>query len=415
MGRAVEIFVILVACAIAAVSTYYLTQADEPAKIYDVDVTINNPNAGELMTSGGKCVDGYSFTCSVRTTADGYSFDGWFDGDVLMSPSQTYTFAVRKHITLEARYSIVYDSSFTIAPAYAISPATITMTSKYNVEIVQRTWLVEDVITGETVVNKVTYHGDDETVTFGVTGGKVLSITHIVEYSDGHTTTTKIVKIVDETVTKHFSWKYQKGVWSIFGLINNMTADWDPPLSFAWYYNALTSPLPRGGGGTMSSFVTYNDPTIRSLALELKSKDPGMDELALANYILKFVQSLPYEYDIDGKGVNEYWKLPAETVWEGKGDCEDHAFLYAALLMSLGYEVVLHKVNCYSGSDFLGTHMAVGVHIADEPSGGASYVTIGGERYYYCETTAEVGTSWLNSANVGYRPPDYVIAQTYTL
>ncbi|MDR0335214.1 MAG: hypothetical protein LBH69_04945 [Methanomassiliicoccaceae archaeon] len=79
--------------------------------------------------------------------------------------------------------------------------------------------------------------------------------------------------------------------------------------------------------------------------------------------------------------------------------------------------MVLYKVHCYdTNNNYLGAHMAAGICTVSEPNGNPSYVTDGnGDRYYYCEATAEVGTSWLNSANVGFRPPGYNIAETYVI
>ncbi|MDR0335215.1 MAG: hypothetical protein LBH69_04950 [Methanomassiliicoccaceae archaeon] len=309
--KKIVLLVVILAIAAGAYS-FYLSQSDDPGGIYDIEVSVNNPDAGTVSTCGGQCMKGEVFTCSVRATADGYTFDGWFDGDVLRCSSETYTFVVGKHVSLEARYSEVSCGSFTVTPSYAVAPAVITMTSVYDDDVVGRTWLVTDIITGEVLVNRTAACCADVSSSFCVTEGRALRITHTAEYSDGTSVTDTVVKIVDEVVTKHFSWRYQKGNWSIFGLINNMPAVWDPQLSFAWYYNSLTSPLPRDNGfHRIGSYVTHNDPTIRSLALDLKSSDPTMDDLALANYILKFVQSIPYEYDIDGKGVDDYWKLPA--------------------------------------------------------------------------------------------------------
>jgi len=382
--------------------------------IYDVDISINNTNAGTLSSSGGSFTYGNSFTCSAYANA-GYTFDGWFEGSTLRSLSQTYTFTVNSNISLEARYSVTHNASFTVTPANALSPVSITMTSTYNVEISQRTWLVEDLLTGEKLVNTTAYTGYGDSVSLAVTKGRALSITQTVYYSDGQTATSKVTKLIDETVTKHYAWRYQEGGWSIFGIFNNKSVTWDVPLSFTWYYNALISPLPRSNGySVIGSYVTYNDPMIRSMAQGLRNHNTEMNDLALANFILKFVQSIPYEYDDVGKGVSEYWKLPAETLWEGKGDCEDHAFLYASLLKALGYNVVLHYIYCYDGGGNLtAAHMAVGVSLANAPGGSPSYVTLNGVRYYYCEATAEVGTSWLNDANIGYKPSNYSIINTY--
>jgi uncharacterized repeat protein (TIGR02543 family) len=422
-GKNVAIMAAILVLAIGA-GVFALSQMDADNKIfydgrartYTVDLSIDNTSAGTLSSYGGQIANGDAFTCSVYPRAAGYDFDGWFNGDKLMSRSETYTFTVKGNVSLEARYSIKHDASFTITPTNARSPASITATSTYNVEVVQRTWLIEDVLTKEKLLNKATYQGLDGSVSLTVTKGRALSVSQTVVYSDGQTATSKSVKVVDETVPKHFSWKYSQGGWSIFGILNNKSVTWDPQLSFAWYYNALSSPLPRNNGySTIGSYVTYNDPMIRSLALSLKSTDTGMNDLALANFILKFVQSIPYEYDSAGKGVADYWKLPAETLWEGKGDCEDHAFLYASLLKALGYKVVLHYIYCYENGKFVGAHMALGVALVNVPGGGPSYTTVSGLNYYYCEATAIVGTNWLNSANIGYMPSGYRIIDTYTV
>jgi predicted transglutaminase-like cysteine proteinase len=238
-----------------------------------------------------------------------------------------------------------------------------------------------------------------------------------VTYSDGQTATSNTVKVVDETVTTNFAWKYQSNEkWysiftSFFGVLNNGSVTWDVPLSFSWYYSALSSSVPRAAGyDSLEKYVTYADPTIRSMAQGLLSYTSGMSDIDRVNFVLKFVQSLPYQYDIKGKGVDEYWKLPAETLWEGKGDCEDHAFLFASLIKAMGYKVALHYIYCYEGGKFIGAHLAVGVAV---PGGSGSYLAINGVKYYYCEATAEVGTSWINDYNVGHQPSGYVIQQTW--
>jgi len=188
---------------------------------------------------------------------------------------------------------------------------------------------------------------------------------------------------------------------------------WDVKLSFAWYYGALSSTLPRGNGySVISSYVTYDDPEIKAMAQALMSSSLGMSDIQRVNYVLKFVQGIPYQYDIDGKGVQEYWKLPAETLWEGKGDCEDHAFLFASLVKAMGYNVVLHYIYCYEGNKLVGAHMATGVDVS---GGNGSYVVVNGSKYYYCEATATSSAGWLDKADVGYQPSGYVIQQTFVV
>ena len=96
------------------------------------------------------------------------------------------------------------------------------------------------------------------------------------------------------------------------------------------------------------------------------------------DFVLSFVQSLPYTHDDVTTGYDEFRRYAIETLIDGGGDCEDTTILVAAILRGLGEKTVLI---------FTPGHIALGV------SGnftGAS-VTHNGTKYYYCETT---GTGW---------------------
>ena len=103
------------------------------------------------------------------------------------------------------------------------------------------------------------------------------------------------------------------------------------------------------------------------------------------DFVLSFVQSLPYTLDDVTTGYDEFRRYAIETLIEGGGDCEDTTILVAAILRGLGEKTALIVTP---------GHIALGV------SGnftGAS-VTYNGTKYYYCETT---GTGW----TVGTLPP----------
>lgn len=103
------------------------------------------------------------------------------------------------------------------------------------------------------------------------------------------------------------------------------------------------------------------------------------------DFVLSFVQSLPYTHDDVTTGYDEFRRYAIETLIDGGGDCEDTTILVAAILRGLGEKTALI---------FTPGHIALGV------SGnftGAS-VTHNGTTYYYCETT---GTGW----TVGTLPP----------
>jgi len=415
------VIAIIVAAAVAVCAFTLIDNVeDESDTVHTVTLSINNPNAGTLYSQGGQVLHGNSFTCSVTQKTAGYTFDGWYSENTQMSNQQTYTFTVNSSIALEARYSIIHDASFTITPTVATSPATLTMVSTYNVEISQRNWTVTDVLSGEKLVNTSAYGNAYDSYNISITKGRVLSVTQSITYSDGQKATSNTVKVVDETITKTFSWRYQKDTWysiitDILG-INDGSAKWDVRMSLSWYYAAVSSSLPRtadeGGFDSIRSYVTHNDSVIRTLAQGFTNYTSGMSDSDRVNWVLKFVQSLPYQYDIIGKGKDEYWNMPAETLWEGKGDCEDHAFLFASILKAMGYKVVLHHVYCYEYGVLVAAHLATGVAV---PGGSGSYTTVNGEKYYYCEATAEVGKSWFNDANVGFQPDGFVIIQTWSV
>ena len=106
-----------------------------------------------------------------------------------------------------------------------------------------------------------------------------------------------------------------------------------------------------------------------------------------ANYILHFVGKIPYVTDIEStknmlydgfSGFEEYYKFPAETLYDQCGDCEDFSILYAALMKESGYD---------TGIVTLPDHMMAILALEDGPSDGKKF-THGGKTYYFCETTS---------------------------
>ena len=96
------------------------------------------------------------------------------------------------------------------------------------------------------------------------------------------------------------------------------------------------------------------------------------------DFVLCFVQSLPYTHDDVTTGYDEFRRYAIETLIDGGGDCEDTTILVAAILSGLGEKTILI---------FTPGHIALGV------SGNftGAHVTYDGTRYYYCETT---GPGW---------------------
>jgi hypothetical protein len=89
-----------------------------------------------------------------------------------------------------------------------------------------------------------------------------------------------------------------------------------------------------------------------------------------AEFILSFVQSLGGEVDPD-----DHVQFPYETLYEGKGDCEDMAILASRLLSRQGYDVAIIQTK---------DHVGLGVAGLYE---GQSFSRKFATKYYYAETT----------------------------
>lgn len=131
----------------------------------------------------------------------------------------------------------------------------------------------------------------------------------------------------------------------------------------------------------------YDRPVVRALANQFTRHTVSERESILL--ALTFVQSLPYAFDNDSKGEDEYVRYPVETLVDGCGDCEDKVALLAALLYEMDVDFVLL---------ILPEHMAIGVHCdeVDVPR----YMLFQGRKYHYLETTMP---QW----GIGDIPEDY--------
>ena len=91
-------------------------------------------------------------------------------------------------------------------------------------------------------------------------------------------------------------------------------------------------------------------------------------------YVINFVQKLPYEKDFE-VGFDDYPKYPTETLFEGRGDCEDTSYLLYSLLEALGHDVILI---------FIPKHVMVGI-ACTECQG--THLKFHDKDYYFIETT----------------------------
>jgi hypothetical protein len=122
------------------------------------------------------------------------------------------------------------------------------------------------------------------------------------------------------------------------------------------------------------------------IAFSSRSRLTMFDEVQTA---LGFVQhpNIAYALDEDCEETNhapEYFRLPVETLFDKRGDCDCKAILAAALMRRLGYPVILIL-------DYENEHAALAVGGVPELGEAAETLTFerGGMRFYFCETTGD--------------------------
>jgi hypothetical protein len=118
-----------------------------------------------------------------------------------------------------------------------------------------------------------------------------------------------------------------------------------------------------------------------------KAKLTPFEEVQLA---LDFVQqpNIAYKLDEECEEIGnppEYFRLPAETLYDKRGDCDCKSVLAAALMRSLGYPVLL-----LISDDAEHAAVAVGGLRDLGEAGDAFTIAYKGNRYYFCETTGDL-------------------------
>lgn len=103
--------------------------------------------------------------------------------------------------------------------------------------------------------------------------------------------------------------------------------------------------------------------------------------------VVTFVRAIRYESDQSLHGVDDYFSFPIETLCDAAGDCEDHAFLAAAILHHLGHEVALFYLEGQKTAHLaLGYNLTGDVSMTDGVSGPFSASDQHGREFYYVET-----------------------------
>ncbi len=208
----------------------------------------------------------------------------------------------------------------------------------------------------------------------------------------------KDIKILDELFTKRAKRRANpfarrevpqlviRYTWQFDGKTFHL--DVSVPQSLIEYYRDRDHDIPHEDWYILAS-DPLDDAFISTLVWQLTdlAREAGYtSKEAILQFVIRFVQALPYSQDVATTGFDEYPRFPVETIVDAGGDCEDTSILMATLLMELGYDVVLF---------LLPNHVGVGVELEN---GSGFFIEQNGKKYYYLETT---GYGW----NIGEVPP----------
>ena len=198
----------------------------------------------------------------------------------------------------------------------------------------------------------------------------------------------RLDNILDITVNQNYQWDYGWRTWQ-----------WELPIPLSTYAEYLERPRPQSTDYWVEMAKDPDDDWyINQMVQQINDAalESNFTESQKLNFVIAFVQSLPYTLDDETTPYDEYPRYPVETLFDRGGDCEDTSILVAALLSRMGYDVALLVLL----DDH---HVAVGVSLSGTYG---SYYEYEGKEYFYLETTGE---GW----EIGVIPPSITERTAY--
>lgn len=213
------------------------------------------------------------------------------------------------------------------------------------------------------------------------------------------------------------------GITAVFGSYSNKVVelDWQCPIfssngiegytpeslviaiSGDDYVRSINGDHVRGAGEgvrTPASLLS-DDYVVVAITDYLSAITAGMPDLKRSIVVMTFVQdAIAYTTDMENYGTTEFWATPLETVYCGRGDCEDTAALFVNLATRMGLDAGFVAFDYASNG-----HMSAAVKLTGgaSVSGGTTFV-MDGSTYAYVETASDMHVP------LGYLSPAYDIA-----
>ncbi|MBA7710422.1 hypothetical protein ES703_119364 [subsurface metagenome] len=199
----------------------------------------------------------------------------------------------------------------------------------------------------------------------------------------------RLETIMDINIKQYYTWEYLDVTWN-----------WDiTPIPISLYVDYYERSRPIYWSSWVDMAKDPDDDYYITKMIQQINSDSikaGFTEIEKVNFVISFVQSLPYTVDSVTTPWDEYPRYPIETLFDRGGDCEDTSILVAALLDRLGYDVCL----IFLEDD---NHAATGISIE---GGYGTYYIHEGVEYFYLETTGE---GW----QIGEKPSSLISTSAY--
>lgn len=365
--------------------------------VYQIDSIlsedIKNEYSIKVYSGDGIDVTGagtYNIGSPAEFTATGDDFLGWYDeAGNLLSTDNTYK--IEKVLSDQSLYA--YNSKICDITEDCGNSLTVTAEDVENV-----TWTLRDL--SNNIVNES--EGERYSYTFETVGKYTLT------YSGDKNEKFfgKILTIIADGVdNKTFDWSYGGKDYSI-----------TLGIRYSDYYTYKTDDIIRSQGTTEHDkmFVTSDDKYVKQIAEYISGATVGLDKAEVVNVLLRFTQTIPYMYDSESVGQEEYWKYPLETLYDGNGDCEDTSILFCAVGKAMGYDTALmlfsgHATGAISIADM--GYDTSDVKLKTERVGAGFFSRVVS---YYTIDNSDIST-YIYRENIPTTPSYYLYCETTTI
>ncbi len=196
-----------------------------------------------------------------------------------------------------------------------------------------------------------------------------------------------IMAVFGESAYRTVSYEWNVPCFDSEGNLSDITIGYvfTATLSVAEYISSINSTDGRHATNAepMPTHRLSDDAIMGDIVAHLAPIVDGLSDLQRAHVVNAFVQdTIEYVSDREQYGEIEFWATPFETIYSGKGDCEDTAALFVNIAIRLGL-----NAGFVAFEDIRMGHMSAAVEVPEDFVG-TTFVSEG-RTYAYVETAVD--------------------------